>query len=365
MSVRARAGSIYKQQNSKFWWIKYYLPGNPKPIRESTKTEDEDQARKVLWDRLGQVANGRFAGLEPERIKVNELFDMLEEEFINNSRGSLKQLEGRLKNHLRPFFGDLRAATVGTRQVSAYIAKRKKAGAMNATINREMEHVRRAFNLGFKAQPQLVLRPLVYKKLAEDNIREGLLDHSAYLTLRAGLPEPYKTLFVCGYHLGTREGELMKVQWSEVDFERKEIILLRYNTKGKKPRTLPIYGDMGEFLQILKETRDRLYPESPWVFSRKGKKMIFVHKVWKNMMKRLGSEGVLFHDLRRTALTNMLEAGFTEKEAMEISGHKTDRTFRRYHIIRRQRIQTLGQRMEDYYRAIEEPAEKTTTTRVN
>lgn len=358
---KAKSGSLYKQKNSQFFWVKYYVPGNPKPIRESTKETDEEKAQQYLWKRLGEVATGKFAGLEPERLRVKELFDMLEEEYTNNGRASINTLTHRLKNHLRPYFEDLRAAEVGTRQVSAYIAKRKNAGAKNATINRELEHLRRAFNLGFDAEPQLVLRKFRFKKLVEDNVREGLLEHDKYLTLRAGLPEPYRTLFVCAYHLGTREGELMKVQWSEVDFERKEIVLKRYTTKNKKPRVLPIYGDMAEYLKMAKETRDTLYPNCPWVFQRKGDRMRFDHKTWNKRVERLGAPGLLFHDLRRTALTNMIEAGFSEKEAMEISGHRTDRTFRRYHIIRRHRIQNLGQRMETFYDNLEKPAPEATS----
>src|SRR5579883_2403884 len=218
--MAAKAGSLYKQKNSRFWWVKYYRPGNSDPVRESTGTENEEEAQKFLWRRLGEVATGKFVGLEPERIKVNELFDFLEEDYETRGRASIKQLKLRLKAHLRPFFGGLKAATVGTRQISTYVAKRKREKAKNATINRELEHLRRAFKLGFEAEPQLVLRPLKFHKLPEDNVREGLLEHSQYLTLRAGLPEPYKTLFVCGYHLGTRLGELLKLKWSEVDFGR-------------------------------------------------------------------------------------------------------------------------------------------------
>jgi integrase len=53
------------------------------------------------------------------------------------------------------------------------------------------------------------------------------LEHDKYLKLRGGFPELYKTLFVCGYHLGCRSGELRKIEWPQVDFDRKEIVIQR------------------------------------------------------------------------------------------------------------------------------------------
>jgi len=114
---------------------------------------------------------------------------------------------------------------------------------------------------------------------------------------------------------------------------------------------------MGASLQALKASRDTLYPTCPWVFQRKGEQFQFRHKTWNKLVSDLGAS-VLFHDLRRTAATNMIEAGYSEKEAMEITGHKTDKMFRRYQIVRRHRIHALGQGMAKYLEKLENGAKE-------
>ena len=47
----------------------------------------------------------------------------------------------------------------------------------------------------------------------------------------------------------------------------------------------------------------------------------------------------------------MIEAGFSEKEAMGISGHKTRYVFDRYHIVSERRLKEMAAKLEVHLKA--------------
>jgi integrase len=126
------------------------------------------------------------------------------------------------------------------------VAQRRKQGAENATINRELAIIRRGFSLGLREDPPLVRRAPYILKLDEDNVRQGFIEEPQYLALRTAMPDHLKALLVVAYHCGTRLGELRKLRWSQVDLDAAVIRIEKRQAKGKKPRTIPIWGDMPE-----------------------------------------------------------------------------------------------------------------------
>jgi hypothetical protein len=62
---------------------------------------------------------------------------------------------------------------------------------------------------------------------------------------------------------------------------------------------------------------------------------------WHEACAAAGVPGLLFHDLRRSAVRNRKRAGNPDKAVMEISGNKTRSGFDRYDIISDDDITTV------------------------
>ena len=355
MSIRKpHFGSVYQRKKKlpdgatitlPTYWIQYCRDG--RVYRESTKTSDFAAAERTLKRRQGELVSGRFAGLEPERVLISKLLDDVLEEFKANERKSLAAVEGGIRLHLRPVFGNVRVAAFGTSLLKKYITNRKAEEAKNATINHELTILKRAFNLGFRAEPPLVLRVPHIPKLEENNVRTGFLDREDYKKLRDLLPDYLRLLFVLGYHTGARLGELRRLKWSQVVDNR--IVLHPGTTKNKEGRWLPIYGDMAEWIRHARAERKK-YPNCPYLCHNQGETLgdSCAKKAWKTACAAAGVPDLHFHDLRRSAVRNMDRAGIPRPVAMRISGHKTESMYSRYNIVSERDLVDVKEKMERF-----------------
>jgi integrase len=82
------------------------------------------------------------------------------------------------------------------------------------------------------------------------------------------LPDYLKLALVIAYHTGCRLGEVMSLQWADVNLNGPQptFTIQAENAKNKRPRTLPNYGDM---VAAIKKKQGRTRQEVPkldWVF---------------------------------------------------------------------------------------------------
>src|SRR4051812_32519617 len=122
--MQAKLGSLYQRKKKlpdgtykvlPTWWIQYLKNGQV--FRESSRSEKGADAERLLKKRVGEIATGKFMGLGPERIRMADLFQDVVEDYQASDRSSLADVRSRLKNHLTPFFGEVRAAEFSTQHI--------------------------------------------------------------------------------------------------------------------------------------------------------------------------------------------------------------------------------------------------------
>src|SRR5690606_1881546 len=133
--------------------------------------------------------------------------------------------------------------------------------------------------------------------------------------------------------------EVLPLRWDQVDLAAGEVRLWSGESKTEEPRVFPFAQSAA--LDALLHRQQSLAEELertrgvvvPWVFHRAGRRIKSCRGAWEEACKRVGLEGRLMHDLRRSAVRNLVNAGVPEKTAMLLTGHKTREVFDRYNIV--------------------------------
>ncbi len=174
--------------------------------------------------------------------------------------------------------------------------------------------------------------------LAEHNVRQGFVEPVTLEEVVRHLPDPLDDVAWFAYITGWRKQEVLTLQWSDVDLETRRIRLRRENSKNEEPRVIVLTANL--LILIQRRWTARQYQTkagaalSPWVFHRGGQRIVDFRDAWAEACKKANVPGLLFHDLRRSAIRNMEKSGeVTQAVAMKITGHKTDSVYRRYRIV--------------------------------
>jgi integrase len=220
------------------------------------------------------------------------------------------------------------------------------------------------------ALDRAVKERLIVRKPADDCIPPKIPKHEmkilppeqikSYLTAadqRGVLPMFYLELIS-----GLRKGELVALQWADLDIENKTISVSKQagrNNAGEPDITRPKTENSIRKISIPQEAVDLLvtehqkHPGSPWMFpSPKTGEMYHpdsVVNIHKKILKDSGLEHLRFHDLRHTFATLALQNGIDVKTVSSMLGHfDAGFTLRTYTHVTRQMQESAAEKMGNF-----------------
>ncbi|MGN6233086.1 MAG: tyrosine-type recombinase/integrase [Trinickia sp.] len=238
---------------------------------------------------------------------------------------------------LQPYFGGRILAQLKRADVRQYVVDRQAEGVLESTIQRELRFFSAAINfVRIEHDRPDLPNPVVRLGLgvARSRVRWISRQEADALVLAAGrfARRPHLPNFVkLALHTGCRKNELLKLEWSRIDFERRVLQLEPENTKNGKRRVVPLND---EAVSTLLEQREwvRCYaPRSRWVFAVvSGSRLTTIQKGFRAACDRAGIDNFRVHDLRHTFASWLVMAGVSLYIVKDLLGHSSITVTERY-----------------------------------
>lgn len=313
------------------------------------KTDAEKWANKTENDML----EGRyFKYSEARHHTVSEMIDRYKNDVLPNKSERLRYERTYQLNYWKDEIGEktLAEATPAViaevRDKLANTPARGKRKRSNASVNRHLAALSAVFTLAVKEWMWLDDTPMrKVTKLTEPRGRVRFLSDDERKELLTACRDSHEPLLyplvVVALSTGARQGELLSIRWSDVDFQRGLIRL--ENTKNNERRSVPLTGHAHDLVKDMASVR-RI--DTDLVFPFKGGKQ-GVRVPWEKSRAEAKIKDFTFHDLRHTAASYLAMNGATLAEIAEVLGHKTLAMVKRYAHLTEQHTSKVVARMTE------------------
>ncbi len=279
-------------------------------------------------------------------MTVAEAGDRLLEQLgsLGRKRSTLEEYESFLRVHLTPFFGETPLDRIGTADVEAFIAAKRREGKAAKSILNYLGLLHSIFSFaerrGLATVNPVKLVDKPERQPVDPDIR--FLDETELEALLCAVRDDAKgpterCLFLTAAMTGLRQGELLGLRWRDVDWPAARIRVRQSFVRGefgspksrRSSRSVPladrVAGELERHFQRSSFQADEdlvfCHPQTGVPLDRSR-----LLKRFKAAAKRAEIREVRFHDLRHTFGTRMAAAGVALRTLQEWMGHRDFKT---------------------------------------
>ena len=198
----------------------------------------------------------------------------------------------------------------------------------NATINRYIAAISVVFSYACREYGLQVNPIRKIPSLPENNERTRFLSEAErtrlFSSCRASHWDKLYLIVLLAITTGARKGELIKLRWNDIDFDRRTAYVA--TTKNGQPKVLPLTDSVIKELQLFNKN------DSSLIFASKIKEEVAYcfTKPWKRALEDAEIEDFRFHDLRHSCASYLAQSGASLLEIADVLGHKQISVTKRY-----------------------------------
>jgi integrase len=198
----------------------------------------------------------------------------------------------------------------------------------NASINRHKAAISGVLTYACKKGYIKINPARLIPCLPENNERTRFLSEAErtrlFSSCRASHWDKLYLIVLLAITTGARKGELTKLRWNDIDFDRRTAYVA--TTKNGQPKVLPLTDSVIKELELF-DTKD-----SSLIFASKIKENVAYcfTKPWKKALEDAEIKDFRFHDLRHCCASYLAQSGASLLEIADVLGHKQISVTKRY-----------------------------------